>query len=822
MPIELIHDGPLDLATGRNRHESNWKNKVSSWGALLKKLATTQRTTESYAEYLNTKKPRQDEIKDVGGFVGGYLAGGKRGKGTVNYRQLVTLDVDFAPPGIWDDLMLMWGCAAAVYSTHKHSPDKPRLRLLIPLDRQVLCDEYCAISRRIAGTLGIEYFDDTTYQPERLMYWPSTSKDGEYLFEYQDGEWLSADEMLSSYRDWKDSSEWPVSDREGTVLMRAMKKAGDPLDKQGVVGAFCRTFTIHDAISTYLSDVYTPCDIEGRYSYVDGTTSAGLITYDDKYAYSHHGTDPVSMRLCNAFDIVRIHLFGLKDENVRADTPVNRTPSHLAMEDLARKDARVRKLIVSEKIQSAHDDFAGIEDEDTGSLDDKEPVNDDWQGDLDCDRKGTIYSTIANMVLILENDPRLKGKFALNEFDQREVLKGTVPWRKFNPSKTHVTDKDVSHLRHYFEKSYGISSAPKLEDAFRVILDKNQYHPVKDYLSAQVWDGEKRIDTLLTDYLGVTDSPYTRAIIRKTLAAAVTRIFNPGCKFDYVLTLIGDQGLKKSTLIDKLGVDWFSDSFTTVQGKEAYEQLQGAWILEIAELSGMRRADVETVKHFITKRKDRYRVSYGRRIEEFLRQCIFVATTNDKRPLRDATGGRRFWPAEVHAVPPAMDVTDLTPDVVGQIWAEAVLLYKSREPLYLSPELEAIAAQVQADHTDIDERVGMIQAYLDKLLPEDWDERDVFARRAWLHGDELQAGGTVKRNRVCAVELCVECLGWRKQDVDRSSTREIHDMMRFIPGWKASKSKLQFGEYGTLKGYVREDAPMTRYTPVSDFDTIMN
>jgi putative DNA primase/helicase len=168
--LKIHHDATIEIATGRSRHEKNWKNKELLWSDLVTKLSVTHRTPESHSEYLSSKRNRQDEIKDVGGFVGGYLTGGRRKAGSVMHRQLITLDIDAGKPGIWDDFTLMYDCAAVIYSTHKHSAETPRIRLIIPLDRPVMPDEYVAIGRRIAGEMGIEMFDNTGFQPERLMY----------------------------------------------------------------------------------------------------------------------------------------------------------------------------------------------------------------------------------------------------------------------------------------------------------------------------------------------------------------------------------------------------------------------------------------------------------------------------------------------------------------------------------------------------------------------------------------------------------------------------------------------------------------------------
>ena len=802
MNIKIKHDGKLDLAIGKNRKETSWKNKEMEWSELVKKLSETHRTAETYSEYIASKKDRQDEIKDVGGFVGGYINNGRRKPENVSHRQLITLDIDFAHVNIWDDFSLLFGNAAVLYSTHKHSSDSPRLRLILPLDRPVLSDEYIAISRKIAGTLGIDYFDDTTYQPERLMYWPSTAKDAEYKFEYQDGPWISADDLLNSYHNWQDSSEWPVSSRIDKLLQRNIQKQGDPLEKPGVVGAFCCVYGIAEAITTFLSDVYEPCDIDDRYTYKEGSTSGGLVVYDDKFAYSHHGTDPVSNKLCNAFDLVRIHKFGLKDEDAKEGTPTVKLPSYTDMVGLATKDYKVRKQIGSEKLSEAKGDFSNnIEGEET------EAINDDWLAELDVDRKGNYYSTTNNIILILTNDPMIKGCLAMNVFEQREVALRHLPWRKVTAETKYLTDTDDAGIRHYLENTYEITGVQKVQDAVRMVMLKNSFHPVKEYLETLEWDEKERVDTLFIDYLGAEDNVYTRAVTRKILVAAIARIYHPGVKFDYVLTLVGDEGLGKSEIFSRLGRQWFSDSFTTVQGKEAYEQLQGVWIVEMAELAALKKAEIESIKHFVSKKVDRYRVAYGRRTEDFPRQCVFFGSTNKIDFLRGENGNRRFWPVLVKVQDPVYDLfKDLTDEEVGQVWAEAISLYKAKEPLYLSRDLEDMARRKQTEHSEQDDRKGLVEKYLNTLLPDNWDELDTFARRSFLNGDdELQMKGTVKRTRVCIAEIWCELIGGTLKDMTRFNVNDLHSVMRTVEGWKEHNTKIRFKNYGVQRGYIREE-----------------
>lgn len=823
----ITHDGPVDIAVGKWRKEKRWQNKNVAWSALVNKLSTTTRTPEKHAEYMAMSKARQDEVKDIGGFVGGYLTNGRRLNGNVQHRQLVTLDIDFAEGDVWADFQLIYECAAVMYSTHKHSPDKPRLRLVLPLDREVFADEYVAIARRIAGTLGIEQFDDTTYQPERLMYWPSTSEDAEYYFEAQDGEWLRADDVLSSYHNWKDSSEWPVSVRHKDAVKRSADKQGDPLEKPGIIGAFCRTYSIADVIERFLADVYEPCDVDGRYTYKHGSTSGGLVVYDDKFAYSHHGTDPVSGKLCNAFDLVRLHLFGLKDDGAAEGTKPQNLSSFKAMQEFCTNDKEVRRLIVTEKLDDAKEAFSGVggpgaekenpreslsgqagsglqpgtEESEAAPL----PDADTWKEHLEIDKKGNIQSTIDNIVLVLENDPKLAGALAWDEFEQRPIVRRSLPWRKIserNRVDHYLRDTDDDNLAHYMERTYDIG-ASKIKTALGVIFERHRIHPVRDYLKGLRWDGVPRVETLLIEYLGAEDNEYVRAVTRKQLAAAVARVMHPGCKFDTVLVLVGRQGDKKSTLVSKLGGKWFSDSFTTVQGKEAFEQLQGAWLVEIAELAGFRRAEVETVKHFVSKGEDRYRAAYGHHLQNYPRQCVFFASTNKTFFLQDATGGRRFWPVETDRKKATKDPYDMTAEERDQLWAEAVELWAGGEKLYLEDALLETAEELQDDHTDIDPRTNAVRQYLETLLPDGWEDMALWDRRAFLQGQSDQLIGTRKRTRVTVGELWAECFGNKPGDMTKYNTGDVHDIMIKMPGWERSFSKLA-GKYGKQRFYQRK------------------
>jgi predicted P-loop ATPase len=798
----------LSIATAGSRNASQWKNGETLWGSLTNKLSKTYRGPETQEEFFKMPKTRQDELKDVGGFVGGYLVGGKRNATSVLHRSVLTLDADFATPELWLTLTTLYDNAALIYSTRKHTPEKPRLRVVMPLSHDVDPVEYQAIARRIADNLGINQFDHTGYQPERLMYWPSTSSDAEYVFEVQDGPWLDVDEVLASYRNYLDTSEWPLSDREGEIVLAGIKKAGDPFEKGGVIEAWCRTYDIHAALE--MTGEYIKCGKDdNRYTYTGGTTSAGVVTYEDKHAFSHHSSGPISNKLVNAFDLFRLHKFPHHDEGVAPGTPVHKLPSYAAMVEYATKDPAVRQLLVEAQLAKATKDFDDLDVSDlegeTASETQQEDENTEWMKAADVDAKGRLKPTTHNILLILRNDRRIKQALARNLLTNREVIRRDFLNHKLTPQTQGYTDADDSALRCYLETVYGICAPGKIADALSIIFAENAFHPVKDYLEkcAPQWDGLPRIDTLLIDYLGAENTEYVRAVTRKTLIAAVARIFQPGCKYDTVLTLVGSQGIGKSTLFRKLGGAWFSDSFSTFEGNRAYEQLQGVWLIEMGELAGHRRAEIESVKHFISKQEDIFRPAYGKRVETFPRQCVFLATTNDTEFLKDGTGNRRFWPVTVKGKGTYGTPHDLTADTVTQIWAEAVAAYKNGEPLHLAQDIEAQATEVQAGHLESHPWAGTIKAYLETPIPTNWEELTRYDRQSWLDGQDVLAASaeTRPRNKVAPPEIFTEALRRKIGDMTRADSMAIHSVMRsFSSEWEA---KVLRHDGSHTRGYIR-------------------
>lgn len=781
----------MKIAVGNSRMDKKWKNRDISWDDLCARVSNTIRTTETVEEYRKLKKGSQDSIKDVGGFVGGFLREGRRKNGTVACRSMLTLDMDYGKPGTWDEVDLLHDFKCCVYSTHKHTPENPRLRLVIPLSREISEEEYPAVARMVAKEIGIDLFDDTTYEACRLMYWPSTSSNGEFFYRVKDGEELDPDVYLAKYDDWHDASTWPVSSRQSEVVRRSISQQADPLTKPGVVGAFCRAYTIEDAVEAFLSDIYAPSAMNGRFDYIPADSSAGVVVYDSKFAYSHHATDPVCGKLLNAFDLVRLHRFRDQDESCAPDTPVGRLPSFKAMTDFALQDERVKAVFAEDRQAQASQEFS----------------DEDWQNALELDKAGNVKDTMTNICTILRCDPNLKG-IVFNQFKSMLDVIGKLPWPQVKPG---WSDTDVACAKLYFEKTYGIWSPTKFKDALLAVTSAERlYHPVKEYLSNLTWDGTPRLDTLLIDYLGADDTPYVRAVTRKTLVAAVARIYRPGVKFDSILVLNGEQGMGKSTLFALLGKEWFSDSLaiSDMKDKTASEKLQGYWLLELSELNGIKKMDVEVVKSFITRTDDKYRQAYGTTVESHPRSCVIVGTTNsDGGFLRDITGNRRFWPVTLTGCGKhhPWELTE-----VDQIWAEAIEYFHRGEELFLKGDVATEAYSQQREAMENDAREGIVQEYLDRLLPEGWDRMDIFERRNFLEGSEFGGAkreGSVRRTRVCAMEIWCECFGKPREALKKGDSYEIEGILYKLGGWKRyagnAQSKLRCPGYGIQRTYIR-------------------
>lgn len=775
--------------------------KEIQWSEFVKSFKNPKVGNETLEEYSKLPKDKRDKLKNVGGYVGGVFKDNTRKKENLLSRSLITLDLDNIEANtlenVYNKIDLFIGSNSyLIHSSRNHSVEAPRLRLIIPLDRDVNGEEYEAIARKIGELIGFDLCDKTTFEPSRLMYYPSQCKGADYVYKLKEGELLKADAILGKYDNWQDKSAWKGIDKDD-IYKSQVAKQQDPLTKEGPVGEFCRAYyPIGEAIAELLSDVYSPCDIPNRYTYIKGSTTAGAVIYDDKFLYSHHQSDPVNGKLCNAFDLVRIHKFGHLDEGIDANTNIKDKPSFKDMVEFANSLEKVKH----QKHQKAIDIFGTP----TG---DKENL--EWVSKLSINtQNGNTKATIKNAKIILENDLNLKGKFAYNEFSLRNMIKGELPWDK-NDKLRPVEDSDESGLRLYYEDVYKMTRATNvIKDAFALVLKQNKYHPVKEYLESLKWDGVNRIDNFLSEFLGADNNDYTKACARIFMCGGVARIYNPGCQHDYVMTLVGEQGIRKSTFFMLLAknTDWFVE-LKTIDPKRSVEETMGKWIVEMSELAAAKKKEDEEIKAFITNKTVTVRLSYARHPTDVPRQFVLAGTTNEYNYLKDPTGNRRHLPIDCNINKATKSIYKDLESEVDQLWAEAKEIYKKlgNESLYLSDKEEELAIIEQDKHRIVDDEEGSIIEFLNTPLPLDWYDKPIQDRLNYfifLKSSPSKPEDTFIRDRICVKELSYELYG--NKTVDRKESIRLNKILEGLKDWEKQKTSIRIKGYGSQRGYYRK------------------
>ena len=778
---EVTANHNLQIAVASSSTSKHWANKQITLHDFASKIIETTRTSETYEEYLAKPKSEQGQIKDVGGFVGGTLKAGLRRKENVANLSIMTFDADFADKDFVSRIkQTLPNTAYSIYSTHKHCPAKPRYRLIVYMNRLTLPDEYQAGMRKLAELIGMEYFDTGSFDINRLMYWPSTASDGDFFSCYNEGKLLNFDKLLNRYPDgnWKECALWPTSSRETKRITSQTKRLQEPTEIRGIIGAFCRVYSIHEAITTFLSDDYKTTSQADRYTYTEGSSAGGLHIIEDKFAYSHHETDPARHRGCNAWDLVRVHKYEPLDADTPANTPINRLPSFDAMSEFANGIEKVR----ADMIKSTIDMFDEFEDSEEGG--EVKQVDLDWVTKLEVNKSGIPLNSPLNAEIIFKNCPTTKDKMKFNEFTQdiHNTETGSL-WSQFDSITTQTM----------MDKKYKVKFPTQtIDNAVIVQANLNKYHPLRDYLSSLEWDNTPRCESLLIDLFNCENDAYTRAVTKTWLVAAVARAFRPGVKFDNVLVLQGAQGIGKSAFVDILGKG-FSGNLHSLEKKIAVESMQGKWLMELGELSVLSKGQLEQQKSFISEQSDKVRMAYAKNVTEFKRQCVFIGTTNENEYLKDSTGNRRWWPVECNLEEStSIDFSTLRNNV-DQIWAEAVKLYKDKTPLYISAEILSEAKKHQSNKRVTDEWEGIIEVWLSLKA---YDNR---------YGDKetrVFPGTMEERDKVCAIEIWEDCLDQRQQMKPYDKKR----IFSIVDNLYGERKPIRFGErFGLQRGWSMEE-----------------
>jgi len=572
------------------------------------------------------------------------------------------------------------------------------------------------------------------------------------------------------------------------VVKGLNKDMPDACAKPGWIGAFCRAFPVADLVDGELCEVFAWQNEGGerRLNFLLGSGAAGgaFATPDGYHIVNKHDSDPFGNRAANSFDLVRWYKFGHLDSEAQAKDLITSRPSYKAMVAWARELEPVKSAAVGEVDATVEGMFEDLGEE----SEEPAPVR-DWRLQIEHNDRMEIIVNRHNIALCVLN---LFPKLRWNEFAIRLEHEGDLPWRK-NPSGSWEGDADINAMLLWLERWRnwaGNISLDMLMQILTTLEHERCYHPVRDWIKGLKWDGVGRLDTLLVRCAGAEDSAYTRETTRKWITAAVKRIMEPGCKFDYVLTLVGDQGIRKSSFFAALGGKWFADdapSMAAGDGKAFKEYLAGKWILELAELSASKRADEDHVKSVITSQIDSYRPAYGRSIRNVPRQCVLGATTNNDTPYRDRTGGRRNWPNKITQT---IDV-DLVLSERDQVFAEAKALWEAGEELFLSPETEAEARVIQEEFTN-DSGVGEAAAVI----------------AAWLDGGTDEFGEvTPALNQISAIEIAETCTGlksFNNWSDKRALAREAMKLIEKGGAWEKYPHATHTKSHGKQKVWKRK------------------
>lgn len=816
-------DRPLQIKVATGRESTNWKIHNTTVTAFCDRLCQTVHTPERAASYAKMSREDKTATKDVGGFTSGLFEGSRRLSSRMQNLEFLKYDIDSATE---EQLNGVKACGARGfwYTTHSSTPDDLRIRVIIFTSRKMTLDEGQYLERVFAERYlgGVDAVDKCSFEAHQMMFWPSTPIDLEYECGNISGELLDVDDWLSQSKDWTDRANWPMIPGEDDAL-KEYKLLGDPREKDGVVGAFCSVRSISEAIEEDIPGVYEPYKGETRYTYLAGSSAGGALVYDDLWLYSMHATDPVNIGHCvNAFDLVRIHKFGHLDKST-AYKDITKSKSYEEMVKYAMDLDEVKADIRSKKWKKARasEDFAE-ELGDVSGMDDEKVYNDICDM-LETDKKTDVpLPTLDNLYKIIKFDPRL-ANFKYNLMSEMIEVTGALPWER-NASSVGWNDNDLACLKHYVSVRYGNFPKITFDDAINALMMEKarSFHPLRDKIDNLVWDGENRVEEVFIKYLGAEDNEYTRTIARKYFVGAVSRLYRPGCKFDYAVVLCGPQGAGKSSFLEKISMGFFTDNLSVsdmASGKEGAERIRGRWIVEIPEMVGMKKTESEAIKAFISRQTDRFRQAYARYVTEYQRQCVFACTTNlQEGYLRDETGNRRFWPVNVR--PDARDYTpwDLSPYVVEQLWAEAKAVFDTgNEELFLKDDVAKAAEDIQREAMESDPREWKVQMFLDMKLPKSWYDWSVDKRIQYFQAlldnegepdmDFLSKNEEMmERKTVCVHEIVNECFGVPGGKQPTIERRDASRILAKLDDWDRPTNLFKaFAPYGRQRYYAKKN-----------------
>ena len=705
---------------------------------------------------------------------------------------LIALDADHPEPGFKAELETeLPGVKTYMHTTFRSREGSPRYRVFMPTSRAVTKEEYEKVCQWINEKVSSE-LDKQCFNFNQKLQLPRVLKD----VAYHTYEWgsnpLDVDRLLAEVN--SDAADTGSGSSE-TETSGGKKE----YDSYGPIQAYCEAHPITE-IMEELSDVYQKTDKKNRYQLIGADSSPGVIVNPERnIATSFHANDPASSHSCNSFDLYRIHRFGNLDKEVPKGTKKRDLPSFHAMMDKVKGDEKVRKLLEKHREESKPEPIS-----------ERERIKDKLQQT----DKGAYKNSSANAVTIVSEDKDLSGIW-YDSFSNRFIVTTPTPWDPADTGYPHFfSDNDRKALIAFISRTYGIEMSTTIDNALAQLTFCRKIHPLQEYFKGLQWDGKKRVEGVLTKYLGCEDSEYTRTVSRVTLVSAVKRIFEPGCKVDTMTVLIGKQGCGKSTFVSRLSKGYFTDNihFQDMASKIASEKLNGVFIAELSEMAGYSKSEVEMVKSFISCQSDDYREPYARMKSYHPRTSIFIGTSNKFNGfLIDETGNRRFLP--VYATDNReVSSWDMTEEEIDQLWAEAYQLYQNGAGTKVPDELLGEVTKMQDGAIMEDVRAQFVQQYLDVLLPEDWYGMSLESRCDYINHEGTYAGrpysGTLRRDYVCAAEIGTELFKMKKIDLTIGFSKNVALMLRKL-GWKeypTNRGRRKIPGYGLVTTFCRPES----------------
>lgn len=772
MSTKTAADLTLDLSVAPSVSSRRWEAATLTWERLV------------------DRAHNPESVKDCGGYVAGRLKGTARRKGQVEYRSAVTLDADAASETL-PALVAGLGLRALVHSTYSHTRAHPRYRVIFPIMGPGLTEEeYPRVARGLIESLGEAQFDPGSTQPERLMFWPATANPDEYEVQECQGETATAQSLLRDF---------------GGLQATLDHKTGpkrDPKELPGVAGAFNRVYDMARAVETF----HLPYDpVEGepdRWHYTPAESEGGVIVYPDGYVFSNHASDPAYGRALSVFDLVALHVYGGEDR--AAGVPQSTAPADRPSIQRAMREFAARPEIVTELVAA---DFADVDGDEDGARGLPE-----WVLEFHLHPKtGKPLDDVHNWDLLQRHDPVLRG-LARNNMDLTTVTRRQFPWRAVEAGKDDaLTNADRAQISAHLQRAYNMPrpAQEQLNGVIDMVAQDNAFHPVVEYLEGLEWDGVSRIETYLP---GAADA-YTRRVARLVAVQAVARALDPGVKVDNCLILTGRQGLGKSWFVETMARGW-TCTLGPIEGgglRDTVMAMTRSWVTVADEGFAMKKADAEALKQFVTLTHDVIRLPYAREHVKLPRRQVIWGTTNDAVFLRAQEGNRRFLIVEVAE---KLDFGKYSDEYVNQVWAEAVHIWKTSKAqyglkdnpeLFLSSEEEEAAESVRSMATEEDSVGGLIQAYLDTLVPANWANMSPDERISWLRDEEQGiVSGTHPIDVVCSLEIWEIALGRERGKHSRVDILQITNALKQLPGWFGPSPKaLRLPFYGPQRLFTR-------------------